>query len=239
MSNREKTEARAERRRSRSIKKVIILVAVLAGIAGLVFFLASGEPDETDKTVGGEIPVVTADDWIKWDADSPVTLIEYSDFQCPACGEYYKLLKAVEPEYGDKVRFVYRHYPLSQIHFNANAAARAAEAAGLQGKFWEMHDRIFETQELWSSMSASDASAVFAGYARDLLRIDVDRYLVDFDSDAVQAKVTEDFAGGLRAGVNATPTFYLNGEKIRNPSDIAEFRAVLDEALANVEPTGQ
>ena len=240
MSNKEKTEARALRRKSRSIKKAAIWVAVLLGIAGLTFFLVSKSPeDNTPGTSTDTIPDVAADEWIKWNPNSPVTLIEYSDFQCPACGEYYKLLNAVKLEYGDKVRFVYRHYPLAQIHFNANAAAKASEAAGLQGKFWEMHDKIFETQELWSSMGASDAAAVFAGYARDILRIDADRYLADFDSESVQAKVTEDFAGGLRAGVNATPTFYLNGRQIRNPSDIVGFRSLLDEALADAEAGNQ
>ena len=240
MGRKEKAEARAKRRKNKLIKKISIWIFVLAGVSALIFYFAGKTNDTTDTgNAGSSIPPVTERDWVKWDASSPVTLVEYSDFQCPACGEYSKLLNAVGQEYGDKVAFVYRHYPIAQIHFNANASARAAEAAGNQGKFWEMHDMLFQTQELWSPMSASDAAAVFAGYARNFEGVDVDRYLSDFDSNEVQDRVTEGYSGGLRAGVNSTPTFYLNGAKIRNPADIEGFRTLLDEALANAETNAQ
>jgi len=238
MGKKEKAEARAQRRRNKLIKKVVIWVVVLVGAGALIFFLA-GSSDENGNNDGprGAIPEVNAEDWVKWNPNSSVKLVEYSDFQCPACGTYFPLINAVGGEYGDRVAFAYRHYPLAQIHFNANAAARASEAAGKQGKFWEMHDMLFKTQELWSSMSASDAAAVFGGYAKNFEGLDIDQYLADFDSDEAQDAVTEDYSGGLSSGVNSTPTFYLNGEKIRNPSDIEGFRALLDEALANAETT--
>ena len=236
MGKKEKAEARAKRRKNRLIKKVVIWVVVLIGAGALIFLLA-GSSDESNGDVEsrGAIPPVTAEDWVKWNPDSPVTLVEYSDFQCPACSEYSRLINAVGIEYGDRVAFVYRHYPLAQIHFNANAAARATEAAGVQGKFWEMHDMLFQTQELWSSMSASDAAAVFGGYAKNFEGVDIDQYLIDFESEEIQGRVTAQFAGGVSSGVNSTPSFYLNGEKIRNPSDIEGFRVLLDEALINAE----
>lgn len=243
MGNKAKAEARAKRRKAKAVKKIVIWVVVLAGAGALIFFLVGSSGDGTGNS--GGIPPVTTNDWVKWNREAPVVLLEYSDFQCPACGSYFPLLNAVELEYGDKAAFVYRHYPIAQIHFNANAAARAAEAAGKQGKFWEMHDRLFQTQELWSSMSASDASAVFAGYAKNFkdeetdTYLDVNRYLEDFNSDEVSDRVTAQYTGGLTAGVNSTPSFFLNGEKIRNPSDIEGFRALLDEALANAESDPQ
>jgi len=239
MSKREKTEEREKRRKGRLVKKIVIWFVVLAGVSALIFYLVGSAGKNDGDTTDGGIPAVTEGDWVKWNASSQVVLLEYSDFQCPACKSYFPLINAVGEEYGDRVAFVYRHYPIAQIHFNANAAARATEAAGMQGKFWEMHDILFETQELWAPMSASDAASVFAGYARDMLRIDVDKYLVDFDSEAVQNMVTEDFSGAVKAGVNSTPTFYLNGKKIKNPGDIEEFRTLLDEALSNATTNPQ
>lgn len=217
------------------MKKVIVWVVVLAALGGLAVYLA-GNTDKGDDSVSrGAIPEVSAEDWVKWDSGAEVTLTEYSDFQCPACASYFPLINSVGEEYGDKVRFVYRHFPLTSIHFNAVAAARAAEAAGMQGKFWEMHDLLFQTQELWAPMSASEAESVFAGYARDRLGLNVDQYIADFESDEVEDKVAEAQTSALRLGINSTPTFYLNGEKIRNPSDIEGFRTLLDEALLNAE----
>ena len=239
MSKREKTEEREKRRKGRLVKKIVIWFVVLAGVSALIFYLVGSAGKNDGDTTDGGIPAVTEGDWVKWNASSQVVLLEYSDFQCPACKSYFPLINAVGEEYGDRVAFVYRHYPIAQIHFNANAAARATEAAGMQGKFWEMHDILFETQELWAPMSASDAASVFAGYARDMLRIDVDKYLVDFDSEAVQNMVTEDFSGAVKAGVNSTPTLYLNGKKIKNPGDIEGFRTLLDEALLNATTNPQ
>lgn len=233
MSNQEKNEARAVRRRNRLIKKAVLWALILIGIGALVFFLVKSSNDNNGSSGGGEIPAVSSGEWIKWDVDSPVQLVEYSDFQCPACAQYHSLLKAVELEYGDKVAFVYRHYPIAQTHFNANAAAKASEAAGKQGKFWEMHDILFSSQALWASLGTDEAASVFAGYMNNFEGANVDQYLIDFATEEIQAQVTEDFAGAVRAGVNSTPTFYLNGKKIRNPGDIDGFRVLLDEALAN------
>jgi len=240
MNKEQREEAQAVRRKRRVFKRLAIWLVVFAGLGGIIFFLvSSGGNGGGPVATGGSIPPVTESDWVKWNPDSPVKLIEYSDFQCPACGAYYPILNAVEQKYGDKVAFIYRNYPIYQIHPNANAAARAAEAAGIQGKFWEMYDLLFKSQSSWSPMTASDAANVFAGFAGDL-GINVDQFLSDFNSSEVQDRVTEDYQAALSAGVNSTPTFYLNGEKIlRNPSDVEGFGTLLDAALANAENSTQ
>ncbi len=226
MGKKEKAEARAKRRRARLIKKIAIWTAVLAVAGVLIFFLARGGGD---SVIGGSaIEPVTAADWVKWNPDAAVTLVEYSDFQCPACATFSPIISSLEGEFGNDVRFIYRHFPLSQIHFHANAAARAAEAAGNQGKFWEMHDRLFETQAFWSSRSGVDE--IFAGYAADF-GLDVEQFRNDFNAQETNDRVGADYRGGISAGVNSTPSFFLNGERIQNPSSNHDFAEILRKAL--------
>ena len=123
---------------------------------------------------------------------------------------------------------MYRHFPLSQVHSNADTAARASEAAGNQGKFWEMHDKLFETQKTWSNQG--NAEDIFAGYAEGL-GLDVERFRNDIDSKEVKDRVRDDSQSGVRAGINSTPTFFINGEQIVNPRNLDEFRNVILEAL--------
>lgn len=226
MGKKEKVEARAKRRQQKLMKKIVVWVLVLVGAGALVFFLAGSGGDL--EVNGGAIEPVNAEDWVKWNPEASVTLVEYSDFQCPACASYLPILKSLESEFSGSVKFVYRHFPLAQIHFNANAAARATEAAGNQGKFWEMHDKVFETQIFWAS--SGNAEEVFAGYAADL-GLDVERFRSDFDSDDARDRVTADYTEGVKAGINSTPSFFINGEKIQNPRDDNEFRAALNKAL--------
>jgi protein-disulfide isomerase len=161
-------------------------------------------------------------------ADAKVTLEEYGDYQCPPCGALFHDLKTLEREYGDRMRFVFRHYPLSN-HVHALIAARAAEAAGLQGKFWEMHDMIYQNQLSWSP--APDARPVFIQYARDL-KLDIDRFTRDMDSPEVAARVKADSERGTSLGVNGTPSIFINGRQM-NPTAISldNIRTALDYML--------
>jgi len=145
-------------------------------------------------------------------ANAKVTLEEYGDYQCPPCGLLFHDLKAIEKEYGSQMRFVFRHFPLSG-HIHARTAAHAAEAAGLQGRFWEMHDMIYQNQMSWSS--AVDARSFFIQYARDL-RLDVDRFTRDMNSPEVAARVTSDYDRGMSLGVTGTPTIYMNGQLVNS-----------------------
>ena len=144
-------------------------------------------------------------DHIQGKPDADVALVEYGDYECPYCGMAYWVVKRLQSEFGDSVAFVYRHFPLSQIHPHALHAAFAAEAAALQGKFGQMHDTLFENQN-----ALDDASLL--RYAL-VLGLDRDRFIRDMRSDQTAQKVREDFMTGIRSGVNGTPTFFLNGQR--------------------------
>jgi Protein-disulfide isomerase len=157
-----------------------------------------------------------------------ITLVEYSDFQCPACGAYFPIVEQIVKKYEDKISFEYRHYPLTAIHRNAFAAARASEAAGKQDKFWEMYRLLFTDQESWSE--SGNAQAFFENYARQL-GLDIARYRTDFSSSetnsAINASIQEFNDRDLPI---STPTFLLNGKKIQ-PKDAQDFSRLIDEQL--------
>ena len=146
------------------------------------------------------------------DSKAPVTLEEFGDFECPPCGALHPILKALETEYGPtKVRIIFREYPLVPNHVHALAAARAAEAAGLQGRFWEMHDMIYEHQKDWHE--AFDVRPIFEGYAKGI-GLDVEQFARDNTSEIVERRI---FLDGKRAhslGVQGTPTVFLNGKEV-------------------------
>jgi len=202
---------------------VVAIIAIMGGLF-LLERLGGGPAG-----IPEEVKQAAASDWVRGPSNGKVVLIEYSDFQCPACGAYYPLVKQLEEAFPDDLTVVYRHFPLQQ-HKNAKAAAYAAEAAGKQGKFFEMHDRIFETQSDWSEKDASQAEQMFIDQAQGL-GLSVEQFKVDMASSDVRAKVTADSAEGTKVGVNSTPTFYLNGEKLLNPKSFEDFKALIDEAL--------
>jgi protein-disulfide isomerase len=162
--------------------------------------------------------------------DGAVKLVEYGDFQCPACGQYYPVVTQVVDKYSQDITFQFRNNPLVSIHPNAFAGSRAAEAASKQGKFWEMYDKLFGNQQDWSS--ASNPMSFFETYAKQL-GLNVDQFKKDFASSAVNDTINADLAQGKKIGVKATPTFELNGKVIENPQPTLEaFSKVLDEAIA-------
>jgi protein-disulfide isomerase len=168
---------------------------------------------------------ITSSDWVLGNASSTSVLVEYSDFQCPACAAYFPLVERLINESSTTLRFAYRHFPLTQ-HANAMPASQASEAAGLQGKFWEMYTMLFETHDEWEN--STDVKTIFDGYATKL-GLDMDKYSSDFASQAVIEKINNDMKSGVRAGVDSTPTFFLNGKKLSNPQDYDEFKKIIDE----------
>lgn len=148
-------------------------------------------------------------------ADSKVVLVEYGDFQCPGCGAAFAPIKAASEKYKDQLAFVFRNFPLTSLHPNARTAAAAAEAAGLQGKYWEMHDKLYENQDAWGSLSSSERTNFFATYAQGL-GLNVDRFKVDLAGADANKKINFDQALGKKLGVTSTPTFFLNGKKVEN-----------------------
>ena len=161
---------------------------------------------------------------------APVTLEEFGDFQCPPCAMVHPVLKMMEKEYGQQLRVIFREYPLVPTHAHALTAARSAEAAGLQGKFWEMHDLIYENQTGWKD--AFDARPIFEGYATKI-GLDLERYRRDLSSQVVEQRI---FLDGKRAhslGVSGTPTVFINGRELPFESLAPErLRVVIKDELA-------
>ncbi|MEK7193318.1 MAG: thioredoxin domain-containing protein [Patescibacteria group bacterium] len=223
----EKEAAREKTKRARLMKRLTLWTLLFLGIGGAMFGLVRMSGEGTGQTAT-LLNTISATSWVKGNAEAKVTLIEYSDFQCPACGTYYPIVKKLLEDYGDRIRFVYRHFPLRQIHKNADIAAQAAEAAGVQGKFWEMHNAIFEHQRDWSE--SSDAKKMFIEYATTI-GLDEDQFLKDLGNKTAKEKIDEDLQSGLSAGVNATPSFFLNGQKMPQPKGLDDFKRQLDAAL--------
>ena len=159
--------------------------------------------------------------------NAKVTIVEFGDYQCPACGASYPITKEVLKEYGDKIRFVFRNFPLEQ-HANAFPAARAAEAAGAQGKFWEMHDKLYETQDSWGTKP--DAPSQFEGFAKDL-GLDVEKFKKDIADKVYDSNIQEGLTDGTAVGINATPTFFVNGVKQSGILTLNEWKTVLADYL--------
>lgn len=160
--------------------------------------------------------------------DASVVLVEYGDYQCPACSAYQPFLKKLMEDFGEQILFVYRHFPLKNIHVNAELSARSAEAAGAQGKFWEMHDMIYANQNRWAT--AEDAKGIFEDYAT-ALGLDLEKFRVDRDAKETGDRIDASFDAGVASGVEGTPTFFVNGVKIQNPLSYDEFKALITEAL--------
>ena len=204
----------------------IIAVVVIGSIFGIVKLASKSQTPGSDN-LAITISAINDNENIKGDKEALATLIEYSDFQCPACGSYYPILKKVTEDLSAKVRFAYRHFPLPQ-HKNAKLAATVAEAAGKQGKFWEMHDLIFQNQSDWSE--EKNAAILFAKYAQDI-GLDLARFQTDIASDDIKAKIENDYKSGVKAGVNSTPSFFLNGKKMDNPRNYDEFKNAIEQTL--------
>ena len=156
-------------------------------------------------------------------ANAPVTLVEYGDFECPYCGQAYPIVKAVQKALGKRLRFVFRNFPLSEMHPNASNAAETTEAASQQGKYWEMHDTLFEHQD---ALQLPDLVAHAAA-----LGLDSKRIAAELKSHTHAPRVREDFMSGVRSGVNGTPTFFINGERHDGPWDYQDLVAAIEAAI--------
>lgn len=160
-----------------------------------------------------------------------VTLVEYGDFQCPYCLQYYPTVQQVVAEYGDKIKFQFRHFPLVQLHKNAFAASRSAEAAGKQGKFWEMYDKLYDSNNHSVWAESSDAVPYFEQYAKDL-GLDMTKYKADFGSSVVNDTINADMAEGNKLGITGTPTFFINGKQTQIANSPEAFKKVIDAEIA-------
>lgn len=208
-----------------------ILGIVVVALGGLLIF--GGKNDNTNG--GGDTKNVQPTNYTYGEGKSGVVLIEYGDFQCPACKQYYPWVEQLREKYKEQITFQFRHFPLDNIHPNARASHRAAEAAGRQGKFWEMYQKLYEGQESWSD--STNARSIFDGYAKEI-GLDLNRFKTDFASQVTNNKINADQAEGKKAEVNSTPTFVLNGQKIENPRGLDDFDKLIAEAIAAKNPGG-
>jgi protein-disulfide isomerase len=162
-------------------------------------------------------------DHVQGPADAPVTLVEYGDLECPYCRQAYPIVKEVQSRVGSRLRFAFRHFPLTEIHRHAQHAAEVAEAAAAQGAFWQMHGRLFERQ-----FALEDENLI--EYARDL-GLDADRVAGELAARTYKARVREDFMSGVRSGVNGTPTFFINGVRHDQSWAADSLTAAIERAI--------
>lgn len=197
---------------------IIFIVACVVLFGGLIFLTKKDAIDVSNlditKPIAASQDSGNIDEHVYGKADSKVVLIEYGDFQCPGCGGAFPNLNVLKAKYKDQIAFVFRNFPLTTIHPNAKAAAAAAEAAGLQGKYWEMHDALYENQNAWSSLSASERTDTFASYASAVGVKDAEKFKTDLSATEIANKISFDQALGSKAGVTGTPTLVLNGTKV-------------------------
>lgn len=217
----------------RKIKRVIAWSGLILGLVfivmGLIYFTDNPEPETAARGLNS----VPDSGWAVGNFDAAITLVKYSDYQCPRCAYYHKVVAKLVEELGGEFRFIFRHFPLRN-HFNAKPAAIAAESAGRQGKFWEMHDLLFSHQEHWAKKAQAEALEIFLQYAASL-NLDVDQFQSDFISQEIIDKINDDYQEGRRADVRSTPTFFLNGKKIMNkPPTYEGFKALIIETKSEI-----
>lgn len=202
-------------------------------IVGLVIWgLIAAEQKSSRESASALLPSqIVAADHARGSETAPVTLVEYGDFQCPACKIYFPIVEKVVADYSSStLRFVFRHFPLSQ-HPNAMPAAQASEAASIQGKFWEMYNMLYEKQADWEN--AKDAKTVFIGYAHSL-GLDEKKFGEDYELQSIKDLIDMNYKGGAKAGINSTPTFFVNGKQIKSPQGYDEFKKIIDDTLPKI-----
>jgi len=223
---------------------IIFSSIVVLLLGGLVVYSRITNPALDVSTVNENAILTASDqngqigDHVEGNADSEVILIEYGDFQCPSCAAAHPPIQQVLVEYGDRIAFVYRNFPLTTIHPNARAAAAAAESAGLQGKYWEMHNALFEAQSQWQALSGEERNNQFVFYAEGL-GMNGEQFLNDLGSEKINSKISFDQALAKKVDASSTPTFFLNGEALDSTvasalvqGSTAELTDLLDQKLA-------
>ena len=203
----------SKKHRNRKIRNISLVVFIILLIGS---FIISRQNQEIDPASFADLEVFALEDRVKGNPDSGLVLVEYSDFQCPACANAAPILDELVDNFGEQFALEYRHFPLRQNHPNAQLAAQAAESAGIQGKFWEMHDLLFERQTEWSR--SPNPRGHFRVYAEEL-DLHLDRFQFDLESSDVKNRVDMHFDEAMSLGLPGTPAFVFNGE----PVDLNEW----------------
>ena len=215
---------------------IIGFVAVVAIVAGIILFQQNSKPPininggNNNRGIPTTAPPGASPPWAKGASNALVTLEEFADFECPACGAFEPTLKEIKTAYGDRVRIIFRHYPLIQIHERAQDAALAAEAAGQQGRFWEMHDLLYEKQKDWTNKTA-DHRKLFADYAKTL-GLDIEKFNADLSGGTGKPRIAADKQRGDYVSIRSTPSVFLNGRPILSEGmSPTRLRQSIDNAL--------
>jgi len=216
---------------------VILIVGGLI-VAGIYSNGTSGSP--SGGFVATNAPAITASDWHEGNPHAAVTVIEYGDFECPACGAYAPIVQQLIGNFSSTVEFVFRNFPLYQVHPDASISAQAAEAAGLMGgssAYWKMNNLLYEKQDDWATITPDQVvSQKFDGYAQ-LIGLAVDTFNKDLTASSVLAKIQNDANGGNSAQIDHTPTFFVNLKQIPNPTSYDDFASTLNQALSSATGT--
>ena len=201
---------------------MIFAIIVVAIVGGMIYISTQNRlnvsdinNDQLNTIIGAESRNGDIADHEIGSKSPKVTIIEYADYQCPGCSAAAPKAKALAEKYKDHVRLIFRNFPIASSHPNARAAAAVAEAAGLQGKFWEMNKLLYTNQDAWKNANITDRDNIFKSYAEQL-KLNIDQYKTDIASNKVKNKIDFDMALGRKHGVAATPTFYVKWKKYRN-----------------------
>jgi len=217
---------------------IIFSAICVAILGGLVLFSRQEGIDVSSLNATSVLPASAENGNIAEHAfgkkDSAVIIYEYGDYQCPGCGQAAPVIKQVAEKYKDKIGLVFRNYPLTSLHPNALAAASAAEAAGIQGKYWEMHDKIYSSQRSWENLSVTERGDYFVSLAQGL-GLNTTTFKKDVSSSAVSKKINFDIALGKKQEVTGTPTIYLNDKNISNLRYKGD--SIVDESSTNASDT--
>lgn len=213
------------------VRWIIFAAVCIVTLGGLVLFSKkdSVNVENLDPTKAISETTTEVGDRVYGNKSSKVVLIEYGDFQCPGCGAAFPNLKTIKETYKDQIAFMFRNYPLTNIHPNALAAATAAEAAGLDGKYWEMHDKLYQNQTAWSDIDPAKRTDIFAGYAEEI-GLNVDTFKTNLSDKRIATKIARDRAFGQKLNVDSTPTVFINEVKVGN-DDLTDLTGKSGEAL--------
>lgn len=220
-----KQQAAAKREQNKKVFSKVALFGIAPVLAMLVLYTLFTQ-GPTYSTLE-----IAESDHVRGDESNPVTIVVYADFQCPACATENTTMTQLWPNIRDKAHMIFRHFPITVAHPHTWTASLYAEAAGQQGRFWEMHDYLFATQAIWSSLPASAAEQEFESYAL-ALDLDLEQMKIDMESDELIGKVRSDQRSGNSSGVSSTPAVFIDGKLLTRPSRERIVNAV-EEAYAD------
>ncbi len=208
-------------------KSFIGILAAIIIVFGAIFFFTNQNGSKSGSNTTASHPT----NHIEGGGSTGVTLVEYGDYECPYCEEYYPIVKQVVADEFSKITFQFRNFPLTSIHPNAFAGARAAEAAGLMGKFWQMHDALYNSSN-WQQWSTSTNPDPFFNQYAQQLGLNVSQFQTYFASTQVNNLIQADMAAGNKLNIQGTPTFYLDGKQIQVGPSVSEFESLINKAIA-------